>query len=481
MRIINVFASFVLAIVLLSSCDDNTDNIGTSLIDNLDHLVVATDTFTVTSRSIAADSVLSRCTTGYIGRVRDPETGAYVTGNFMSQFHINEGFSLVEKDSILSVKDGNVVADSCELSFYYSAFYGDSLAPMKVTVYELDKPMSEADKYYSNFDPETAGYIRKNGVQVSKMYTLANQFDKLTSGSVYKGYITLKLNDEYTARDGRKYSNYGSYIMQTYYEHPEYFKNSYTFVNNVLPGFYVKSQGGLGAMASISISQLDLHYKYKWKGQTSLGADTVYVGTKLVSFSGTEEVLQTTTISNDQSSIQRMVNSDSCTYLKTPAGIFTELTLPVSEIMSGHETDSLNTAKIVLTRINDNVHSDYSLAPPSTLLLIPESEMYSFFEQNKIADYKTSFLASYSSSYNTYTFNNIGGLVRHLYKNGDRTKDNWNKVVVIPVATTYNTSSTTSELVKVTHDMSLSSTRLVGGSGNSHAPIKMTVIYSKFK
>ena len=480
MRIINVFASLVLAVVFLASCDDNTDTVGTSLIDNLDHLVVATDTFTVTSRSIAADSVLSRSTTGYLGRVRDPETGAYVTGNYMTQFHINEGFSLAAKDSVLSIKDGKVAADSCELSFYYSTYYGDSLAPMKVSVYELEKPMSESEKYYSNFDPEAKGYLRNNGVHVSKMYTLANQFDKLSS-TTYKGYIRLKLNDEYTARDGRKYSNYGSYIMQTYYEHPEYFKNSYAFVNNVMPGFYVKCEGGLGAMSHITISQLDMYYKYEWTAKNASGVDSIYVGKKAVSFAGTEEVLQTTTVSNDQASIQRMVNSDSCTYLKTPAGIFTELTLPVAEIMSGHENDSLNTAKIVLTRINDNVHSDYSLTPPSTLLLLPESEMYSFFEQNKVADYKTSYLASYSSSYNTYTFNNIGGLVRYLYENADRTKENWNKVVVIPVSTSYNTSSTTSELVKVTHDMSLSSTRLVGGSGNNHAPIKMTVIYSKFK
>ena len=55
--------------------------------------------------------------------------------------------------------------------------------------------------------------------------------------------------------------------------------------------------------------------------------------------------------------------------------------------------------------------------------------------------------------------------------------ENWNKVVIIPVSVTTNSSS---QIVKVVHDMSLTSTRLVGGSANPNAPITLTVVYSKF-
>ena len=44
----------------LMACDETTDSIGSSLTDNIDMLEVTTDTFTVTSRSIVADSVLSK-------------------------------------------------------------------------------------------------------------------------------------------------------------------------------------------------------------------------------------------------------------------------------------------------------------------------------------------------------------------------------------------------------------------------------------
>ena len=59
------FAGLALATLAFASCDDNTDGIGTSVVNNMDHLEVSTDTFTVASRSIIVDSVLSRNTIGY--------------------------------------------------------------------------------------------------------------------------------------------------------------------------------------------------------------------------------------------------------------------------------------------------------------------------------------------------------------------------------------------------------------------------------
>lgn len=50
--------------------------------------------------------------------------------------------------------------------------------------------------------------------------------------------------------------------------------------------------------------------------------DSVFNGVTV--FWGTEEVLQSTTISNDRSTLEHLAADLLCTYLKTPAGIFTE-------------------------------------------------------------------------------------------------------------------------------------------------------------
>lgn len=113
--------------------------------------------------------------------------------------------------------------------------------------------------------------------------------------------------------------------------------------------------------------------------------------------------------------------------------------------------------------------------------------LYTFFENGDNVDYKKSFIATYSSSTNQYTFNNISGMITYmadikkkgLAENSSWLNEHpdWNKVVVIPVSVTTNSSS---QIVKIVHDMSLTSTKLVGGSENPYEPIKINVIYSKF-
>lgn len=470
----------IMSCITIASCDDTTDSIGNSLTDNMDMLKVTTDTFNVATRSIVADSVLSRSTTGYLGKIRDIETGNYITGDFMAQFSTLENYKLPEKDSIVSLQDGEVIADSCSIRLFYTDYYGDSLATMNITAYEMNEPMKEGVKYYSNFDPIAEGLIRNDGMKVNKTYTLTDlsiSDEDRADESSYTPNIKINLNKPYTDKNGVTYNNYGTYIMRMYYEDSDRFKNSYNFIHEVCPGFYFKTNDGIGSMAYITVSQLNIYFRYL--------NDSTYVGT--TSFSATEEVLQTTNISNDKQNIADLANDNTCTYLKTPAGIFTEITLPVDEITENHSNDTINTAKISLTRINNNTHNEYSLSAPSTLLMIPKDSLYTFFENGDNVDYKKSFIATYSSSTNQYTFNNISGMITYMAdikKKGLAENSNWlnehpdwNRVVVIPVSVTTNSSS---QIVKIVHDMSLTSTKLVGGSENPYEPIKINVIYSKF-
>lgn len=462
-----------IGIVALNSCDDSTDTIGVSLTDQMDHLQVATDTFDVSTRSIVAGSVLSRTTTGYLGQIRDPETSAYITADFMAQFATLEDYTFPEANRILSKIGNDIVADSCEIRLFYADFYGDTLATMKLTAYEMDHPMSENVAYRSDFNPKNEGFIRTDGINISKTYTLTDQSvpQKTRNSSTYTPNIRIPLNQPYTDRQGNTYNNYGTYLMRKYYEDPANYKNSYNFINRVAPGFYFESKSGLGAMAYVHISQLNVYFRY-------LSADTLAHG--IASFAGTEEVLQTTRIVNDQATIDRLAADPTCTYLKTPAGIFTELTLPVDEIVRGHDNDTINTARIELQRINNTYTGDYVFDIPQTLLMIPVDEMQTFFDTKQIANYKTSFLATYNSKTNSYIFGNIGSLIRNLAarKAAGQASANWNKVVIIPVSVSRNTDD---ELTTVLHDMSLTSTRLVGGPENPGNPVRISVIYSKFK
>lgn len=471
------FALFFAAIAMsLTACDDTTDGIGSSLTPNTDRLNVVADTFNVTSKTLLADSIMARNTIGYLGRVKDPETGDIIKASFMSQFHTLDGFSLPEESRIVSRDaDGKIIADSCELELTFNTYYGDSLAPMKTRAYLMDSPMEEGVNYSTNYDPIRAGKVNVNGFYQDRTYTIDDMSatDSLKATSNYIKNVRIKLNKPFT-KDGVTYNNYGSYIMRMYYEHPDYFKSNYQFIHNVIPGFYFENTGGLGCMASINTPLIFYYFRY------NVTADSTIIASS--SFAGTEEVLQTTTLENDKERLRELAADNSCTYMKTPEGLYTEVTLPVTEIMAGHENDTVNTARLNIPRIVNQNPSTYSLSLPESVLMIPADSLYSFFANDRLPDYKTSFLSTYSSTRNSYLFGNISGMVNAMYRArlSGNTSANWNKVVLVPVnVETSTTSSGSTRIVNVSSNMSLTSTRLLGGPDNPDA-LKMTVVYSKF-
>lgn len=218
MKIKLLASSLMLLALAFVSCDDNTDSIGSSLIDEVDKINIKADTFEISSRTIIADSVLARNITGYLGRVKDPETGAIINGDYMAQFNTLESFEMPKKDSLVTwQKNREIIADSCEIRLFFNKYYGDSLSQMKLTVYEMDKPMREDTTYYSNYTPFPK-LIREGGIKQNRTYTLADftEADSVKSNSNYVPNIRIRLNDSYTDKDGVTYNNYGTYLMRKY-------------------------------------------------------------------------------------------------------------------------------------------------------------------------------------------------------------------------------------------------------------------------
>ena len=258
------------------------------------------------------------------------------------------------------------------------------------------------------------------------------------------------------------------------------------------PGFYIKYESGIGNVADIWNTELQFYWTRKKTVKASDGVtDSTVVSYGFNRFDGTEEVLQTNRITNDQNRINELAADESCTYLKSPAGIFTEVTLPVEDIIRGHEKDTLNTATVMFPRINNvDENNAYNFDTPQTVLLLPKDSLKSFFENGDIIDNRTSFYATYNTiNKNTYTFSNISNLITAMYKNKGKS-ENWNKAVLVPITITTVTENSSTVISKMTHCMSLTSTRLVKGTDVYETkdgkrvpagPIQIKVIYSKFK
>ena len=229
-------------------------------------------------------------------------------------------------------------------------------------------------------------------------------------------------------------------------------------------------------MAAIEAVQLVIYYRYK----DTKDKDKIKTG--VTHFTSTEEVLQLTNFTSDQEQLKALINTPDVSYLKTPAGLFTEVELPINEIMKGHENDTLNTAKFELQRITNKKASKYNMDIPTNVLILPTDSAAIFFEKNKLNDNKTSFIATYNAQSNSYKFNNVAGIVNYFIRNRATagSNPNWGKVLVIPVdlKTTKDENKNT-VINKVSYYMGLTSTMLLGGD-KSKGNIKMSVVYSKF-
>jgi hypothetical protein len=443
----------ILTLLVLISCDDDTATLGVDMMPSPDLVTKNYKVYDVTTESYAVgDSVLARTTKSYLGRFTDPETNTTVMSDFMTQFHSDEGFTILP----------NVYGDSCtrfDVRLFIDDYVGDSLQRFKLSVYELNKTLDPNADYYTDIEP--ADYYDPTSKPIAtKWFTISDRTieDADRWASTYTNNILIRLPN-----------SLGTQIIRDYREHPEHFENTSTWQKSGNPcsnGLYFKLEYGDGAMAYINLVQLNLFYRYH---DDYIDRDTI----GMASFAATDAVVQATHFKNYN--LDKLLADKSVTYLKTPAGIFTMATLPADQI---DVNDTINSAKLTLTRYNDVVDSPFKLNIPKTVLMVRlDDYLNGFFENYQINDGKESYLASFNNSTNTYQFSNIARLITRMAKekkNGTATK-NWNKVLIIPVEPTKDSSG---NIVKLNHDFSMNCARLVGGNSNK---ILLEVIYSNFK
>lgn len=443
----------ILTLLVLISCDDDTATLGVDMMPKTDLVTKNYKVYDVTTESYAVgDSVLARTTKSYLGRFTDPETNTTVMSDFMTQFHSDEGFTILP----------NVYGDSCtrfDVRLFIDDYVGDSLQRFKLSVYELNKTLDPNADYYTDIEP--ADYYDTTSQPIAtKWFTISDRTieDADRRASSYNNNILIRLPN-----------SLGTQIIRDYRAHPDHFENTSTWQKSGNPcsnGLYFKLEYGDGAMAYINLVQLNLFYRYH---DDYIDRDTV----GMASFAATDAVVQATHFKNYN--LDKLLDDKSVTYLKSPAGIFTMATLPADQI---DVNDTINSAKLTFTRYNDVVNSPFKLNIPKTVLLVRlDDYLNGFFENYQINDGKESYLATFNSSTNTYQFSNIARLITRMAKekkNGTATK-NWNKVLIIPVEPTKDSSG---NIVKLNHDFSMNCARLVGGKSDK---VQLEVIYSNFK
>ena len=447
---------------LIYSCDDTTTGIGDSTIGTGDPIPAGTRFYKASTRSILADSVYARTSTAYLGKYTDPHYGEF-SADFIAQFNCIDNFEFPE--TFQEIKE-------VQLRMYYGNFFGDSLNAMRLQVDTLSQiiPEKELSTFYTDVDPSQyydthakplarKAFAAKGSSVQDTTYITYDSYGNAYSSSYYWHDIKLPLS-------------LGKYMREKYLANKDNYKNSENFIKNVLKGFYVHCTHGDGTI--LYLDDIQLHVNFTYLVESSTGkVDSLIKGH--TTFAATKEVIQANRFQNSER-LKELVEEKNHTYIKSPAGIFTEVTLPIQEIAERHQRDTLNAVSITFTRYNEKEDLAYTMNAPQYLLMVRKCDMYKFFEENKLHDGKTSFLTQFVSSgasANTYTFANIAPLISYCYKN--RNEADWDKVVLIPVKTETDSSG---NIIGIKNSLDMSSCCLVGGEeGNS---LEIQVLYTTF-
>ena len=442
----------------LYSCDDSTTGIG-DFVSNIDKIEAFSDTYNVTSKTYRLDKVYSRTNRAYLGKYTDSDFGQY-SADFITQINCPENFELPEHLEEIT---------GASLELYYTDFYGDSLATLTVQVDTLNKIIDDSDTglYYTSYDPKLY-YDENKAPLATKSYAAVDLSvsDSLRNTSTYYPNISIDLGKDF-----------GKHIENLYRSKPEYFKDAYSFINNVLKGFYVHTTNGDGSVVYIKDIWLRLNIDYLVERESTGEIDSVAHENSVLAAS--KEILMSTRLENSDK-LDELVNEKGHTYLKTPAGLCTEIELPVDEIYSTHQNDTLNsvTLSIKKYRFAGNESSvNYPMGIPQNVLMVRKGDMETFFEQNKTYDNKTSFLGTYNSSTNSYTFSKLNRLISNIFSEiraGENDTEDRNKVMLIPVTTETDTEG---NIIGVSHDMEINAARLFGGE-DSEEELKIEIIYT---
>lgn len=451
------FFAILTAGILITSCDDNTSTLGMDMMPATDLVTKTYKTYDVASSSFAVgDSVLARTDTCYFGQYTDPITNTTVRSEFITQF---KSISTNIQDSVIGD-----TALSVSVFLYVDKFIGDSLANLTLEVYELDSTLNPNANYYTNIEPSK--FVKKGAKPVGTLnFTASN---RTISDSLR--YMYMKNNNTNIALTLDK--EIGNSIIAGLKK--GVFNNASSWLKSGLrgsKGFYFKLCGGDGAMYYISNSILNVAYKFYDKAEKK---DSIAA----ITFEGTEEVIQASRF--ESNNIDKLMDETDVTYLKSPAGIFTMAEFPVDQI---NVNDTINSASIKFIRYNDSANPNaptidpkYRIGVPQEVLMVRYDDyMNGFFENYKLSDNISSYVASFSRETNTYEFSNVSRLLTTMLqeKKHGTASPNYNKVLIIPVST----QKSKDKIVKISHDFKMNSARLVGGKNGG---VKMEVIYSKF-
>ena len=306
----------VAALLCLYACTDET--IGVSITDSVSS-IFEDSSFVITGHSVRNDRVQMRTSTKMLGSLNSDGYGS-LTASAVTMWM-----------PAMNIDTAGLTAasiDSCRLKLripYRDGFTGDSLAPMRLKVYGLNKSLPTP--IYSDFDP--TDYYDEEDLLASESYSPMSGWievaDSYVSGT--REVDTVRVVSVPMPIE------LGKMLFNAYVDDPETFSNPRTFAD-LFPGIYITNTYGSGHVINIKATQFDVYYHKHVQVNDSTEVDSTRCQSYLAS---TPEIISNNIINFDiDDEVTAMVN-DGRSMIVAPAGYEVQVRFPIQDIIDAYK------------------------------------------------------------------------------------------------------------------------------------------------
>jgi len=455
-RLIHLLSVAFVLLLGLSGCSDNDDTVGLAIRPDIDNIVVCADTFVLDCENYEIPCISAQADTMVLGEFYSPTYGT-TKAELLVQLNAPDNYEFPD-DSY------NPQPDSLVLLMYYSDYFGSPYSPLEFSVYEINKKsINYTERYYSDLNP---GDFCDSTILMGKRVMTSIDLSRRNSeseDSASIGYVRYKFDQSQASR-----------FFNIVKKNPTI--SSEEFLDN-FKGMYITTRYGKSTLIYFKQITMYLYYHYTYK---KAGVDTT-VSTSIV-FPANHEVRQLNHFMHpDRHEIVSNI-PDSLLYIKSMAGIYPRMTLPLSKIRERfhskidtvHKILNINAAEIALECIEYD-EADVYMDPPGYMLAIDERELDDFLKHHTLPqdDDIDRVLGTYNSSSESYIFDFTYLLTKRMEMSAE--EDENINFVFVPVQVVY--SNTTK--MGVTPLVKLGATK-VRSAKNGYSPFRLKVLYEGF-
>ena len=453
-----------MAALTFVSCNDDLKLVGPSIQPDGDKPAVRADSFQLAAETIKIDKVYAKTSVGLLGQFEDPLFGT-LKSDYLCQFYCPENYQFKYKPNF-----GRI--DSVELRISYQVSLGDTLTPMQAKAFMVTKPLGK--DFYTDVDPKE--YCDMKQLMGSAVYSAFDPSvpDSIRSLSTFVPSVKIPFAKEF----GQKF--YDATLNEK-----QHFVNQEAF-NQYFPGLYVTTTSGQGNILYVIETAMCFYYQHVVNEVNKEGRDTTYIADAVERFRVTPEVIQLNQFDNTK--MESLIGvHPRINYQKTPAGVFTQVNIPVKEIAEKTDGYIINTMPLSIQVLPPEEDNDFTLTQyvPDYGLLLPVDSMDMFFKNKQVENNQTSFLSSSFSTrlskYNVreYYFGNISGLIKdrvQYAKDHNVAVEDTMRMVIVPVNRTVGQNYYSEYTTALSNYLAPSGSKLV----TDPKSLKIQIVSSKY-